>query len=256
MGFELTREIDYFQTAPDSRVRLDSFVRILQDAAISHVHSAALSPLSDKTLRGGPNTPNVLIAEGYAWILNKLAVEIRHRPVYGELVTVRTWHRGRKGFKSFREYEVICNGEQVAVAASSWLYLDLNRRRVVRVPEATDDLYGIEPEFALDWDIEAWKPNKKLMPDFEIAITTRRSDYDMLEHVNNAVYFDYLDTLVERATGGGGAIKRVAIQYNKEIGRHVTGLNAGLSIGNAAGRAFVIQGADGVYACGNIGLEF
>ncbi|MDY6905561.1 MAG: thioesterase [Thermodesulfobacteriota bacterium] len=252
MTYELTREVDYFQTAPDLRIRLDSFVRILQDAALSHIHQAALSGQWDHAAVAAPNP---LIAEGYAWILNKIAVEMDRRPVYGETLTVRTWHRGRKGFKSYREYVVTCNGEPVAAAASSWLYMDLNRRRVMRVPEAIDNLYGVVPDTVLPWDIEAWKPDKKLVPDFEMVITTRRSDYDMLDHVNNAVYFDYLDTLVEHATDGRSTIKHVAIQYNKEIGRHVTQLSAGLQKEGQDTRAFVIRDADGVCACGTIGLD-
>lgn len=260
MKFEFTREVDYFQTAPDLSIRLDSLVRILQDAALSHVHKAAMSGRWEEMAEGRPNSrpnsrPNPLIAEGYAWILNKIAIEMNRRPVYGDVLTVCTWHRGCKGFKSYREYGVVCNGEPVAAAASSWLYLDLKRRRVVRVPEAIDDLYGVVTDTVLSWDIETWKPEKKLTPGFVMDITTRRSDYDMLDHVNNAVYFDYLDTLVERATGGDGVIRRVAVQYNKEVGRHVTRLNAGLASNDRNDYAFVIQDDDVVYASGNIGLK-
>ncbi|OQX61875.1 MAG: hypothetical protein B5M56_08055 [Desulfococcus sp. 4484_241] len=241
MVFRLTRRIDYFQSATDGRIKLDSFVRILQNAALDHVHEA-------------DRDANVIIAAGYAWILNKIIIDIDRYPRYGEIVTVNTWHRGLKGFKSYREYEILVGNKKIATAASSWLFLNLAKRRVVKIPKETDDLYGIVPKYALGRDIEQWRPDKNPGSDFEVDITTRRSDYDMLGHVNNAVYFDYLDTLVSAFQGDGFAMRTVAIQYNREIGREVTLLKAGLKDCGNGISAFSIHDGSTVYACGDIEL--
>ncbi len=239
MGFQLTRRIDYFQSDTNGRIKLDSLMRILQNAALDHVHEA-------------DRDSKVLIAEGYAWIINKVVLTIFRHPFYGETLTVDTWHRGTKGFKSFREYEIRSKAEKVAAATSSWLYLDLERRRVVKVPVETDDLYGLQPDLALDLDIEQWRPDKKLQPTFVMDITTRNSDYDMLGHVNNAAYFDYLDTLLHRSEHGRSGIRQISIQYNKEIGTNVTRIKAGAAVNEAGGRSFIIFDEGQVYACGDI----
>lgn len=239
MGFQLTRKIDYFQSATDGHIKLDSLMKILQNAALEHVHAA------DRDSR-------VLIAEGFAWILNKVVLTIFRRPFYGETLTVDTWHRGTKGFKSYREYELRSGAEKVAAASSSWLYLDLNRRRVVRVPAETDTLYGVRPDFAVDLDIEQWRPDKKLAPTVVMDITTRNSDYDMLGHVNNAAYFDYLDTLLHHTGNGLDGVKRISIQYNKEIGADVDRIKAGAAAGGPEGTPFIIYDRAQVYACGDI----
>lgn len=241
MTFQQTRKIDYFQTATDGRIKLDALVRILQNAALDHVHEA------DRDAR-------VIIAAGYAWILNKVILDIARYPVYGETVTVNTWHRGTKGFKSYREYEILAGNQRVATAASSWLFLDLARRKVVKVPKETDALYGVVPTMALDRDIEAWKPDKNLVPDESMEIITRRSDYDMLGHVNNAVYFDYLDTLLGNQVGDNFGVRTVAIQYNREIGRHLKRIQAGLTRRENGACAYTIFDDSGVYACGDIVL--
>ncbi len=238
-GFRLSRTIDYFQSATDGHVKLEALMKILQNAALDHVHEV------DRDSR-------VLIAEGHAWILNKIALTIVRRPFYGETLTVDTWHRGTKGFKSYREYEIRSGEEKVAAATSSWLYLDLNRRRVVKVPMETDDVYGVRPQFALDLDIENWRPDKNLKPDFIMDITTRKSDYDMLGHVNNAVYFDYLDTLIHRSVNGSSTVKSIFIQYNKEVGGNVGLVKAGMSPGGSGGHSFIIYDEAQVYACGDI----
>ncbi len=239
MGFQLTRRIDYFQSATDGHIKLDSLMKILQNAALEHVHEA------DRDSR-------VLISEGFAWILNKVALTIFRHPFYGETLTVDTWHRGTKGFKSYREYEIRSGTEKVAAAASSWLYLDLDRRRVIKVPVETDALYGVRPDFALDFDIEQWRPDKKLEPAFIMAITTRHSDYDMLGHVNNAAYFDYLDTLLHQSNNGLAGVKGIAIQYNREIGADVRRIQAGVSGNETGGKSFIIYDEKQVYACGDI----
>ena len=239
MAYQLTRKIDYFQSATDGHIKLDSLMKVLQNAALDHVHQA------DRDSR-------VLIAEGFAWILNKVAITIFRHPFYGETLTVDTWHRGTRGFKSYREYEIRSGTEKVAAAASSWLYLDLNRRRVVKVPAKTDDLYGVKPDFALDLDIEQWRPDKKLEPAYIMDITTRNSDYDMLGHVNNAAYFDYLDTLLHRSDNGRARVKSIAIQYNKEIGGDVVRIKAGSADNGSGGRSFIIYDETQVYACGDI----
>ena len=228
MGFQLTRKIDYFQSATDGHVKLDSLMKILQNAALDHVHEA------DRDSR-------VLITEGFAWILNKIALTIFRHPFYGETLTVDTWHRGIKGFKSYREYEIRSGEEKVAAVSSSWLFFDLNLRKVVKVPQETNVIYGVRPDFALDMDIEQWRPDKKLQPTFIMDITTRNSDYDMLGHVNNAVYFDYLDTLLYRSDQGRARVKSIYIQYNKEIGVDVSRIKAGAAVNGAGGKSFMMM---------------
>ncbi|MFP4444731.1 MAG: acyl-[acyl-carrier-protein] thioesterase [Desulfosudaceae bacterium] len=240
MSYQLSRTIDYFQSTTDGRIKLDSLVKILQNAALNHVHEA------DRDSR-------VLIAAGYAWILNRIRIDILRHPLYGETLTVRTWHRGARGYKSYRDYEILAGDETVALAASAWLFLDLERRRVVRVPKETNELYGVNPAAALDHDIEEWRPVKKLDPEFTVDITTRRSDYDMLGHVNNAAYFDYLDTLMHRFIPEQQALTSVAIQYNREINGRVDLIRAGISSDGPGRYPFILYDDSGLYACGEIG---
>ena len=242
MGYKLTRQIDFFQTDTNARIKLDSFIKILQNAAIAHMHEA------DRDSR-------VIIATGYAWVINKIAIDIYRHPVYNETLTVNTWHKGKKGFKSYREYEIFCGPEKVAAAASSWLYLDLNRRRVVRVPQETDQVYGVDSTSALGRDIEEWRPDKKLTPEFTLDITTRQSDYDMLGHVNNAAYFDYLDTLLKKFTGTALSVKQISIQYNKEIGLGVEKIATGIKKREDGSCSFVMSDENLLYACGDITFE-
>ncbi len=242
MSYQLTRTVDYFQTDSEGRIKLDSFVRILQNAAISHVHEA------DRDSR-------VLIAAGYAWMINKISIDIYRHPLYNEVLTVTTWHRGMKGFKSYREYEIFCGAEKVAAATSSWLYLDLGRRKIIRVPKETDAVYGVEPRLAVNRNIEDWRPDKKLVPEFILDITTRRSDYDMLGHVNNAAYFDYLDTLLKTFSRTPPLVKRISIQYNKEIGGSIQRISAGLTARNSADYSFSMYDDGTLYACGDIVVE-
>jgi hypothetical protein len=74
----------------------------------------------------------------------------------------------------------------------------------------------------------------------------------MLGHVNNAAYFDYLDTLLRRSTGGAPTVKSIFIQYNKEIGGEVGMVKAGMAPNGSGGRSFVIYDDTQLYACGDV----
>lgn len=215
MKVTLTRKIDYAEVDADFNQNLGAFFKLIQEAAVLHSE------------RVGYDT-QTLLDKGEVWILNALEAEIYRYPQLREEVSVVTWHKQSKGFKAFRDFSVHAGGEKLAAASSLWLYLDTRRKRLTRVPAETAQVYTSEADDAMDSSIASWKPGDNFAPEFETDMSVRHSDFDPLNHVNNAVYLDYLETLVARSGDHRKKVTGFKIQYKKEIDRTVATLKAGL----------------------------
>jgi acyl-ACP thioesterase len=73
------------------------------------------------------------------WVLSRLLVKINRRPDWGENFTLETWSRGTDGFYGYRDFNFVDGaGKIIAQATSSWLVLDAETKRIVRLTEFTD----------------------------------------------------------------------------------------------------------------------
>lgn len=240
MKIEQTSLVDYEDVDTRFLMKLPVLFQRLQRAALYHSASVGLG---SETLR----------AAGGAWILSRMLVEIRRMPRYGETVTLRTWHKGSAGFRAGRDFVVLCDGEMAAAATSQWLYLDLHRQRIAKIPLDVAEPYTTEEEDVLEAGAIDFAVNKGFDPEATVTITTRDGDYDPNGHVNNAVYLDYLDTLIKRTGLVSGDVRRVGIHYLKEVGRQVHTIDGGAArSGNRVD--FRLFDRSAVYAAGFVDL--
>ncbi len=90
-----------------------------------------------------------LKTENQFWVLSRLNVKIIRRPEWGEKFNLETWSRGTDGFYGYRDFNFVDNtGENIIQATSSWLILDADTRRIVRLskfkefPDYTESVFG------------------------------------------------------------------------------------------------------------------
>lgn len=230
--------VAYTEVNPDYSLQLRSLLGLLQDAAVAHSEQAGFGSRK-------------LLDAGRVWILNKMAVDIHRMPRYQETVRVETWHRGSRGFRAHREFLVQAGSEPIAAATSLWLYFDLAAKRLQRIPPEVGRAYSEESAEAGCLDLDAWKPPTMKGTGFEVGFTTRSSDFDPLGHVNHTVYFDLLETLVDRALGPQAALRRLRIHFQKEIPREVASVKAAIESG-AGGGPFRIYSETETFAAGEL----
>jgi medium-chain acyl-[acyl-carrier-protein] hydrolase len=87
--------------------------------------------------------------ENQFWVLSRLHVKITRRPEWTEDFKLETWSRGTDGFYGYRDYNFVDNGgNNIIQATSSWLVLDANTKRIVRLtrfsefPEYAEGVFG------------------------------------------------------------------------------------------------------------------
>ena len=241
MKIEQASMVDYDEVNTDFTMKLPVLFQWLQRAALHHSESVGLKS-------------EAMLKAGAVWILNRMRVDIYRMPRYRETIMLKTWHKGSAGFRAGRDFLVFCGEEKVAAATSLWLYYDLNRKRLAKIPASISEPYTTENEDVLEAGAIDFAPNKTFDPQETVTITTRQGDYDPNGHVNNAVYLEYLDTLIGRSGLGAGRVRQVGIQYLKEIGRGVDAIQGGLV--RTAGRVdFRFFDHTAVYAAGFVVSE-
>jgi len=241
MKVTLHKQVKYFEVDKFFKLKLGHLFRLLQEAAIEHSEKVGLG---SKTL----------VDTGSVWILNRIQAEILRYPEYLENLTLVTWHKGSKGYRAFRDFILYAGNEKVAAASSMWLYFDTQRKRIVRIPEDISAAYTTETESALDNRIDTWKADVDFAPSVVQSISIRASDYDPLGHVNNAVYFDYVETLAAHAFKAFTGLAHLKIEFKKELGQGVETVQAGLAEAQT-GHVFKIFNRDTVYAAGALYLR-
>ena len=142
------------------------------------------------------------------WVLNRFRLAIDEFPLWLDQVEVHTWVSMMRGPFSNRHFAIFKNGKQLASAFTFWVAIDSNSHKPVRI--------NSEEVVILEDEIADCGPAEKLRP-FEggIKIGTykvQQSDIDMLGHVNNVKYIEWLFNQVNSQI----TIKKLEINYLKE----------------------------------------
>lgn len=186
-----------------------ALLHYLEEAAVSHSRAAGYSLEELKAL-------------GVGWVLNRWYLTVERYPVWDERLIVETWPSQFDRFYATREFVVRDgSGEIIARATSRWVYLNIARRRPLRIPEGFVHAYGLDPERALE-DAFAALPvgNGEKVPceAAEKHFEVRRSDLDGYQHVNNAQYVEWVLESMPEETYRSAKLQTLEIEYKKELG--------------------------------------
>lgn len=134
MVFNHTYRIGLEDCGKENEATNKAILTILED--IAGLHSA--------TVGLGLNEIN---KTGCAWVILKWQVQIIKRPEYNDELNVFTWSTSANKLFADRDFKVLDNnGETVIIATSRWIYMDINKRRPVRITAEIMDRYESEPE--------------------------------------------------------------------------------------------------------------
>lgn len=184
-GYLAGYRVRFDEAAPDGNLRTSALLRYAQDIAWRHSEALGFDRAWYRD-------------RGLGWVVR--AVELRlHAPIpLGTTLRVSTAVVGHRRIWARRLGECrFAGGRLAARVTTDWVLLD-GRNRIVRIP----DDFGVafaNPEVRseiLRVEAETGEPAARH------ALTVRPSELDPLDHVNNAVYVDWLEEAIE-ATGWG-----------------------------------------------------
>ena len=222
MKFTRTFDVRFTETDRKSRLTAIALYNYLQETAVDHSDSVKVAPEDLETWK-------------YAWILNRIRIEVNRFPRHREKVAVTTWASSLRGLYAIREWTMVDGrGEVAARSTSRWILLDVERKRAVGLPPFIREAYGevseraIDDSFARETAIEGGE--------FEKRFHVRASDLDSNQHANSACYIDWCLETVPREVLNDCTPKTFEVIYKKE-----SALGDGLVVMSRA----VAEAADG-----------
>jgi medium-chain acyl-[acyl-carrier-protein] hydrolase len=159
----------------NGKLKLEMLLNFLQESAAKHAGQLNLSGQD-------------LLEKNLAWVMSRYHINISHYPEQGETIQVATWPSLIKGIFTLREYEISSSETKVVQATSSWMAVDLQTKKPVRIKETLPS-FPLHVHRRINDDFKPLPAVKNT--DIESRFPVLKADLDFNRHVNNVVYIQW-----------------------------------------------------------------
>lgn len=166
------------------------------------------------------------------WMVTRMWYRLDRPLMWGDQVTLRTWHRGGRGAVMYRDFDLFLDGKSAGEAVSLWVLVDAGSRKLMRLSDV-EEFSGT--------DGGGLCKEKKLsnlhLPEGMTFREERKfhySDIDCNGHVNNVRYADLAaDAAGLESRLGSRFVSSMQIDYRRECmaGESIDVLSAGAEDG-------------------------
>ena len=202
--FAATYRVRFDEAGPDGRLRTSGLLRYTQDLAARHSEALGYDRAWYRE-------------RGLTWLVRTAELEIAAPMPYGADVVGSTRVVGFRRVWSRRESTFRVGEECAAVVRIDWVLLD-ERGTPTRIPREFEVFFR-DPGPSGGLQLGRVTLGEPAADAHRRAIEVRPQELDPLDHVNNAVYADWLDEAVLAAAGDDGAAivrglpRRVRLEY-------------------------------------------
>lgn len=206
MQFEGKYKVGVREIGKDNKLSNIGMLGFLEEVASEH------SALAGYGINDIPKTRRV-------WLLMDWKLKIMERPIYGDVLTIKTWSRLPSSCPvayTYRDFEIYVENKLVAIATSKWVMIDADTGRIVKI---TDEMIkGYDSE---DKHVFGEKEIEKLISDEEfsnkVCYEVRKADIDMNKHVHNLNYLNIAYEAMPEEIYENKEFPNVRIMYKKQI---------------------------------------
>ena len=136
--YQFKSRVRFSEVDSHLNMTLPSIINYFQDCSTFH---------SDSIGQG----IEVMMEQGYAWILSSWQIIINRYPRFGEEITISTWAHGWKAFFGYRNFKMEdAEGNILAYSNTNWIYMNIKTGRPERIPKEVSDLYACEPAIPME----------------------------------------------------------------------------------------------------------
>lgn len=178
--FKMQHAIPYYECDASGHLTVAMLFRLLILASEQHSDALKVGPAAVKAYGGG-------------WVIINYAGELAALPREGTTITIGTKIAAYNRFFVVRDFWVrAATGEELVRLQGLFAFMDLTKRKMVTIPSALIAPYQLTESrrlpkvprpLTLEQPDPAWQGQ---------AYRVRFFDIDLNNHVNNAVYFDWL----------------------------------------------------------------
>jgi len=213
-GYQEEFRIRTFEIDSTKSATLPAIVQLMQEAAMQNAIDIKLSVWD-------------LEPHKISWVLMRKNMTINRLPILGEKIKIITYPAGFEKFFSYRDYRVFAeNNELLCQSSSTWLLMDIEKRRMTRTPNFIKELIPDDKE---NKKIILPRPNLKLDFKFEKEDYTKKFevnyfDLDFNNHLSNVTYLKWMLEAMPSDFLLNSQIKNLDILYRAEcrLGEKVT----------------------------------
>lgn len=206
MGTEFLAQatIPYFGTDHNLRLSPAALAVYFQDLAISHSNSLGY-------------TLEWLAEKNRGWAITDWHIHMEQYPHYGDTIRLSTWSNHCRRMQAQRSFQVMGqNGNILCNASSRWIYMDLLRRRPVKLEEGMEERYLCNLPSAIADETYHMPKAEKELPDFQRTFFVTRRDTDTNGHANNTKYLEWSIDDVPDEIYSHYEIRDIRALYKKE----------------------------------------
>jgi acyl-CoA thioesterase FadM len=192
-GFLAGYRVRFDEAGPDGATRTSTLLRYAQDIAWRHSEEMGFDR-------------EWYQARAFGWVVRGVDLELHRAIRLGQTLRISTAVVGHRRIWARRLADVrLADGHLAARVTTDWVLLD-GRGRIVRIPDDFGVAF-VNPEVRSEI-LRVPPPDGP--PAFELELAVHPRDLDSLDHVNNAVYVDWLDEAAEAAGWAVGPAARAA----------------------------------------------
>lgn len=206
--YRKTFHIPYYDTDKDGRLTPFNVLKYFGETSAAHTDEFSTNVESNSNLNHG-------------WMLYRWKVKVNKYPKAKDKIYIETWISNLDRFYAYREFKILNEKEEVlALASTVWIFVDMKRKRPIRIPELFIEKTKTinESNFNQFEDFKE-KIDIKNHMDFNV----RRCDIDYNNHVNNTKYLLWIMEGVSDNIYENYILSQFEIVYKKEIkyGDHI-----------------------------------
>lgn len=201
-AFTKEYEIHYFEIDQSREVTPISLLHFMEDSAISHSEAVGLG--IDR-----------LLTAGTCWVLNHWWLKMNRYPRLGDKISIHTWPSKFERFYAQREFDIEDGRENsLGQASSLWIYLNLYKKRPLRIPGSFSQVYGLTEKSLMNGTFSDLPEMTSVQPGMRFHV--RHSDIDTNGHVNNARYVEWMIEGIGTDLSPDYRLAELEVKYIKE----------------------------------------
>lgn len=188
-------------------LRLSTLLRYIQEGTVRHTTELGMG--RDMTLD-----------RGLLWVITQQHLTVKRLPGYDEVITLKTWP-GASLHLFFPRYTSVLDaaGEELIHAKTLWVLMDEKVRRPVFPQKYGVHIEGVSQpgDFPLP-RVALPKAGDRLL--LEKDRTALFSECDINGHMNNSLYFDLFDDMMQECMAGRSSdidVSEISAEYIDEI---------------------------------------
>ncbi|HEY7346742.1 MAG TPA: acyl-ACP thioesterase domain-containing protein [Ktedonobacterales bacterium] len=136
-----------------------------------------------------------------AWVVRQMTLEVDQPIVLTDELNFDTWPSQYARIQAYREYLVTSQNSDhlLARARAHWVYVGRQRGLPIRLPAEIPEQAIPDPQTVTFSALPIITPPGDTLPTFHQSLIARSYEADIVGHINNTIYIDWLEEAIHSA---------------------------------------------------------